>query len=219
MNQQQAEDVKDLAKPVVEVLPRIRERECPECEDRREAYPEYAKGPYLDCSTCSGTGKVKWKWEPKPSDIFEYTWKDVQSVPQPIKRKSVEPLADFQWIEYKELLVIPMKFDVWTDEDEKYMAFGEGGNYQTRRHYRLSKCIPILHWEEIERVLEGVGYIVHVDKQHCSITRPRRLGMGTHEYVSWQRLNKIRITSKSRQQAVMRAVIKLGEQINERNNN
>lgn len=59
--------------------------------------------------------------------------------------------------------------------------------------------IPILHWEEIERVLEGMGYSVSVYRDCCSISK------GNTPLVE--------ADGKSRQEAVMRAVIKLGEEI------
>jgi len=61
--------------------------------------------------------------------------------------------------------------------------------------------IPILHWEEIERVLEGMGYELEVRMRECAISLQQ-----SGDCV-------VLVGAESRQSAVMKAVIKLGEEI------
>ena len=138
--------------------------------------------------------KGKWEWEPEEGNVFEYKWQEINGQYKRVWHKKVE--------------VVPFEFQTWTDEDGRYMAFGEPPNYKTRRHYFLPNCIPLLHWEKIEEILEGMGYIFQEPirrcygsegfKCHCVISlKGRQAGWG------W---------GKTRQEAVMRAVIELGKE-------
>jgi len=75
----------------------------------------------------------------------------------------------------------------------------------TPKSAKRDEYIPILHWEEIERVLESVGYNILIGYRteqgyFCQIVGGKRAD-------AW---------GKSRQEAVMKAVIKLGEDQNDR---
>lgn len=63
------------------------------------------------------------------------------------------------------------------------------------------KFIPILHWERIEEILEGMDYGIEFDPDHrgCTLTG----GNGIQVYKK----------AKSRQQAIMQSVIALGKEL------
>jgi len=67
----------------------------------------------------------------------------------------------------------------------------------------IERATPILHWEKIEKILEDWGCVVIVYQGKCEIWEDDNTGM---------RL-RIRWGGKTRQEAVMRAIIKLGEEI------
>ena len=184
MIQEQALEVKNLAKPVVEALGVITERECPECEGsgfEKEYEPLHEiqrdmdrDKPIEKCDECNGTGKVGWKWEPKVGEWF---------------------------------LTETPKLELWLLEKNYWIE-------ESGRITGFRKVIPILHWEEIERVLEGVGYKTELDESSTLYK----------EFVIWDERRKIprdvdsykfpnwHGRGKSRQQAVMLATIKLGEE-------
>lgn len=185
MTQQQADSVKDLAKPVVEVLLRITERECSFCKGTGEvgelivhtisANKKIADGIY--CDTCNGTGKVKWKWEPK--------WND----------KVITDLGTVAQV----TMIMPNGQIVLRDQlDKHFYGTQKDGEWLVSSNPFGEHIIPILHWEEIERVLERVGYPLSIEKYGCDIYRGEIVAHSI---------------AKSRQSAVMKAVIKLGEEI------
>lgn len=168
MTQELAESVKDLAKPTVEALGVITERECPEC------CPDL---PHYQCKICSGTGKMAWKWKPKVRE-----W--------------------FYWVHYREI-----KPELVQDSEmcSTLSASMEHG----------TSAIPILPWEEIERVLEGVGYYLQMNKPLDVYIKKGEMKVGCSIY-QIGRDDFIRFAqAKSRQEAVMKAVIKLGENLKE----
>lgn len=180
MTQQQAIEVKDLAKPTVEAVALIAKRKCPECKGKGAVFGwiDFPSDPHPNCSNCNGTGKVKWKWEPKWNDLAYLSGTLVS-----IRKWWILPSQEIMcMVDRPEIcgdgIVIPQK-----------------------------DLIPILHWEEIERVLEGVGYWVKVDPYGGN--RAMIGSLPKHYQVeNW-------VNGKCRQEAVMKAVIKLGEKINE----
>lgn len=179
MTQKEAESVKNLAKPTVEALEVVTERECDYCNGagwRNEAIIESGSPPTITpakptCSNCNGTGKLLWKWEPKVGGWC---------------------LLNDERVANEELFLIS------DDDDLVYVcSLAPQG-----------KVIPILHWEEIERVLEGVGYKLGMNKFTDK--------QGITTYGAWffaEECWSQAIDGKSRQRAVMRVVIELGKQI------
>ena len=169
MNQTEAEFVKDLAKPVVEALEKVTERECPECKG------EPIKGTFhfesKVCILCNGTGKVKWKWKPKVGEWYLTPDDEVRCIGDELDLESIPIVVDLN-----------------------------------------PAYIPILHWEEIERVLEGVGYYVDTRKLtpygcgHKELSVSEIYLINSPDFISDGK-------GESRQEAVMQAVIKLGEEI------
>jgi len=64
----------------------------------------------------------------------------------------------------------------------------------------INQAIPILHWEELERVLKEVGYYVFVRGD-------------VHSLFEFQINKSIGPPRQTRQEAVMESIIKLGEEI------
>ena len=85
------------------------------------------------------------------------------------------------------------------------------------------KDIPLLHWERIEQIVEGMGYEVKEQKER-SITQsaqcwicptrnhPQATGKDLHDYLKWREVNTIIAFGKTRQEAVMRAVVELAKE-------
>lgn len=170
MNQSEADSVKDLAKPVVEALGRITERECPQCKGAGEYIVDIG-GPGIEnsepcteyCSKCFSTGKVKWKWEPKVGEFYLLYGK-LHLVTDPL-------IARERFI------------NVWKKDGVK--------------------PIPILPWEELERVLEGVDYKLVIE--------PKRFN--TYSCYIYDSNHKVWAKDKERQPTVMKAVIQLGKEL------
>lgn len=86
----------------------------------------------------------------------------------------------------------------------------EGGGME------LGKKIPILHWEEIERVLDKIGYKLKLKeglpecRWRCTLHKETCINGGR---VGWQVSPSAIGWAKSRQEAVMRSVIQLGKEI------
>jgi len=117
----------------------------------------------------------KWEWEPKPFELF-LSDKDIYCVVDVSLFR--DPQID--WIIEK--------------------AFDKDGNNDGP--FYPEHCIPILHWEKIEEILEGMGYWLRIgDKYSCQIHLPNGVN-------AWPDGAGI---GKSRQEAVQKAVIKLGE--------
>lgn len=142
--------------------------------------------------------KLGYKWKPEPGDIFEYRWREINT--------------QYKRVWHKEVVIVPFEFQTWADEDGKYMAFGEEGNYQTRRHYFLENCIVLLHWEKLQSILEKIGFGVCVrgadlrldeweGEQVCTIIKPSKKAPGT--------TFRIKEHSKKRQEAVQKAIVRI----------
>lgn len=78
--------------------------------------------------------------------------------------------------------------------------------------YYPPEIVPILHWEEIERVLEGVGYIIEIETFSFTNYNPYCKIYKKLNFAEIERI--VKQSGKSRQEAVMKAVIKLAEEIN-----
>ena len=186
MTKEIAESVKHLAKPVVEALEKVTESQCPKCGGYGGHYRVRKKkysigGGHEDCPTCSGTGKVKWKWEPEPGE----------------------------WC------IILGKLHLITEIDGKIVikVVPEPPIYD--RPLEKSDVIPILPWEIIEKVLEDV-YDARFEfsrgkeiKWVCSVELHQNRFLKNGYY------RTIVSSGKSCQEAVMLAVIGLGERLNE----
>lgn len=184
MNQTEAESVKDLARPVVEVLGMITERKCSECKGRGtyiDVLPNHPKDSYWNrpiyCPKCNGTGKEQWKWEPKVGEWF---------------------------LDDTENVCLIYCFDNYHQSTQIYYVKNEAQNRYVVFQGKFT--IPILHWEEIERVLEEVAYRPVVQAKwvggdcYCYILKDENL------------VGKV-IDANTRQEAVMKAVIALGKEM------
>ena len=69
----------------------------------------------------------------------------------------------------------------------------------------VNKCVPLLHWEKLEEILEDWGYTLLVGADHENRVNYYAtivsMGLCITKY------------GKTRQEAVMRAIIKLGEEV------
>ena len=136
----------------------------------------------IDCHICNGTGKAYYSYTPQVGE----------------------------WIinedKYVDLIAkIDGRGGLWTSHD-----YEDGSICQHELVYIgvTNKCIPILHWEEIERVLEKAGYGVTVDEE-LDRRRDKVFSVG----IIWDRGALSCDNMYSRQEAVCRAVIALGEMI------
>lgn len=157
MNYEEANAVKDLAKPLIKVLEKVGKTKC-----------EHCAGTGLLCYKCGGTGKVKWKWQPKVGERCIY--------------------------KNKILLITSFRKEVLEGE----VLFG---NIST---IIAKESIPILHWEEIERIIKKAGFRIDIcvcrDGYECMI-----IAGGSKKMAN--------VFANSHQEAVMLGVMKLGEKM------
>lgn len=114
----------------------------------------------------------KWEWEP---EIGEWClWKNQPHI-------VLEPEEQDNWI------------TLFVGKDEAYYR---------QLVVPMERCVPLLRWEKLEKILESLGYVVMIYQDRCEIWAEDNTGM---------RL-RVRRKGRSRQEAVMRAVIKLGEE-------
>lgn len=131
--------------------------------------------------------KGKWEWEPEKGELFG--------------------LPD---LEYH-----PDNLGVYlytVDYAVFYYHFIKKRIVETQTDY-LEYCIPLLHWEEIEEILEGIGYEIGIDKL-TKITSEQEKHPDKFEVII-EKTGEIGgeenwISGSTRQLAVMRAVIELG---------
>jgi len=78
----------------------------------------------------------------------------------------------------------------------------------------LTGLIPILHWEKLEQILEGMGYYIKVSRLSCKIClpKPKDLDPDSLGYFLWNDEHQVRGEGDDRQEAVMQAVIELGKE-------
>jgi len=77
----------------------------------------------------------------------------------------------------------------------------------------LEYCIPLLHWERIERVLKGMGYCIFLTGNIELSTKYTVVIGTTVEHIGLlEGKSEIKCFGKTRQLAVMRAVIELGKE-------
>ena len=181
MTQKTAISVKHLAKPTVEAIQTIVkrvEKKCPECNGRGWYL---AKDP-VDCSECNGTGKVKgeWKWEPEVFELFIY-------------RREIFVIDDV------ERDVITPKDWVIRYYDKKMVV--------KDRLINSSKVIPILHWEKIEEILEGMGHKLKLNETINTKTFQK----GWHVTICDESKPLADGLGKDRQTSAMLAVIELSK--------
>ena len=184
----QIDDVKHLAKSCNEALEVVTERKCLECDGTGEwgtwcAPPRKEK---YKCNACSGTGKVRWKWKPEPGE-----W----------------GLTD-----YDEVVLIVPNWDEKSKKNCPVLAISQFyGNTACVGPDYHEVGIPILPWETIERVLEGVGCEVFA---HPDYTEPYSK-RGYYCVIKREKGKRI-VTEgrgKSRTIAVYEAVIALGKEM------
>jgi len=170
-----------LAKDTVEAIKKIAERQEMECPTCRNGRVPFGVGSVDEkCSRCDGTAKVKGKWEWEP-EVGEWCIFQDAHIP-PRKKVCLVIRAEGLYIS-----VFPKYLDKFGD----YTCFRKPTN-----------CIPLLHWERIEEILEGMGYEVWTDKLKGYVKC--RIFRGKDQLVLEQR--------KTRREAVYAAVIELGKE-------
>lgn len=181
MNQTEAESVKDLAKPTVEALGVITEKECPECKGTGDVDLKTKKLEIMGsirCRKCNGTGKLSWRWK---SEVGEF-----------VIRETLKEIC---------LITYVCAFDILRVTAEDGASFDES----------KKRFTPLLPWEEIERVLEGVGYemdLLHTSYRNCKEEHNIEIcRKGESDPSVWN------CKGKTRQEAVMRSVIELGKEL------
>ena len=102
----------------------------------------------------------------------------------------------------------------YRDDYDGGMRPGQGGLWVNCRSveqtidimHRVENCTPILRWEDdIEPALEGLGYWLDTPEKLCDKQE--------YEVVIWTKKRGILGYGQTRQESVMRAVIKLAEEV------
>ena len=128
--------------------------------------------------------KGKWKWKPKPRDYFLNPTGTICII-----AKNGET-TDYSW--YNNHI---MQHNL---------------TFHNPKKIKLEDCIPLLPWERIEKVIKQAGY----DEELYDMTEED----GEYIYVIWlgdcseENATSFEGRGKSRQLAVMRAVIKLAKE-------
>jgi len=178
MTQKQALAVKDLVKSTIDAIQTIAKvvEKCPECDGTGvlpKVDPKKPKDIVItcwSCEICNGTGRVRWKWEPKARKYCLWG----QAV----------------------LLITGVN-------DYRLSVSG----VEIIEEVNVNQVTPILEWQEIKRILEGMGCIVKVRDQkdfgkecryNCGIYTDE-LGMG--------------MSAPTRQRAMMLSVIEFGKEL------
>jgi len=135
------------------------------------------------CVYCNGTGKVGYIWKPQESQTI-------------LCRKEIHTIS-----------LVGKHFLYYLIPDQPLPR---------PTAIKPENCIPILDWEEIEKILEEVGYLLRlrgtpsgwipVQKWYCDVIILHRDAAQVRE------LNSLAV-AKSRQQAVMLAVIALAKEM------
>jgi len=173
-------EAQELAKPCYEAIKKIAERqekECPECYGEGWIGRRTSEQSIpYTCPKCKGLGKVKGKWE----------WE----------------------AEYRDACIFTTYRDVFTVlqysskyDEVKITSSGDITTWEKR-----DNLIPLLPWERIEQILEGMGYFFRELTNKIDSGYYRCTLMGE---------NGVRINGKgkTRQEAVYAAVIELGKEI------
>ncbi len=184
MNIEEAESVKHLAKPLVEALEKVTERECGECKGCGRVKNIFLPGE-IGCITCKGTGKLRWKWEPEVGDFI-------------LRNNKVYILFP---VVFEEDLGFDANYKVYTNEP-CFTLLDEVDDY-----------IPILPWETIERVLEGVLDARFEFSRGTDIKWVLSVELHQDRFLKNGYYRTIVSSGKDRTRAVYEATIKLGEEV------
>ena len=168
MNLELAESIKDLVKPAndaLSVIVKSVEKECQNCEGRgwyRYGFPGYIKAT---CSRCNGTGEIsqqemirqaKESIAKKERGRYQLVYKkDRRTIVAEPRRWTWVPKAGEYCLWGQAVLLI-------TDVNDFILSVS--GIKEICR-VNVNQVVPILPWQEIKRVLEGMGYIVKVRDQ------------------------------------------------------
>lgn len=181
-----SKEVQELAQETYEAIKKIAgniERECSECNFGKICIGP-AKIDYRKCKNCNGTGKVKGEWEWKP-EVGEYC---IYRPNSPYFNK-LELITGIN--KEKRKLLLSHSID----------------------SYPMDECIPLLHWEKLEEILEEMGYVIDLGKEytswedftwHCDLRQ---------KYTSGYKFVLAGSSCKTRQEAVMWAVIELAKKM------
>lgn len=187
MTQELAESVKDLAKSMVEALKRIVEWECPKCKGK--GYSKWighgSKAHGITCKICNGLGKIHYSWTPQVGE----------------------------WCIWENCISLICSLHLAIEKHRITLAHIPGEQIDLDRMGScvvVEDCMPILPWETLERVLEGVGYRVQVTKWIESGESP---SLYIYECKIHKNKTHIKVIGKTRQEAVMRSVIALAKEL------
>lgn len=219
MTQELAESIKDLAKDTINALSIIVKsvaRECPKCKgngqlkltkqirDSVKTLPEVEIGA---CPQCNGTGKISQQEMVRQAkeSIAKKERGKYRLVYKKDRRTIVAEPRGWEWKpEVRERCLWGEAVLLVTDiNDYKLSVSG----VEIIEEVNVNQVIPILSWQEIKRVLEGMGYIVKVRDQkdfgrecryNCGIYSDK-LGVGT--------------SAPTQQEAVMLTVDRLAKEL------
>jgi len=128
----------------------------------------------------------KWEWEPERGEWFIY-------------KKRIYLLTDIR-------------------EKGKFLGhFVYDDTYGL--HREIGEVTPLLHWEKLEKIMEGLGYSIHIgcvgDMENWHWKPKEFYKARLDQKFCYIPKNEILTIADTRQEAVMRAIIKLGEEIDD----
>jgi len=187
MNYEQVNSIKKLAPKVNKVLEGLNIRGCSDCANtgwiiRQIKGNDTRKEDGRICPTCNGTGKTHYSWTPQVGE----------------------------WCTKEDSLYLVTGY--WINKVTGNLSLLVHVNGYEIIELQGRNCIPILEWEEIERVLEKAGYILSIRDDINPETVSKNGFQCTIEkgfdFPIFSGYGKIR------QSAVMKAVLELGKEIN-----
>jgi len=106
----------------------------------------------------------------------------------------------FGWKDIRKLIIIPVKF--YLEEDN--ICFDD-------YVFPISHCIPLLHWERIEEILEGMGYYLKITK-YDEWGNPLKMCVAEIWLKGHSSVESKSAVAKTSQEAAQKAVIELGKE-------
>lgn len=133
----------------------------------------------------------KWEWEPEVGERCIYSPNRKIYAGQAVGKIGLVWPHDASFYNNKKIEVI----------------FGDGLSLYTK----IDEFIPLLHWEKIEEILEGMRYEIRIDREYTYYSPATGDGEGYKQcFCKIGKLpNSIIVTAKTRQEAIQGAVIKL----------
>jgi len=191
-----------LTPKVIEAIKKIAgEKKCSECKGEgwisTPDFDDSSKEDFIDkCRSCNGTGKIKgWEWEPEWNELALLN-NEIVSIRQ-------------HWLTTDKIKACRV-----AGRNEKSITVMNG--YPLYKPNCKDKLIPLLHWERIEEILEGMGYRIYVDGFYMGRDLKARKSAECKIYEYEEHLQGgvllVKIEAKTRTEAVYAAVIELGKE-------